>query len=140
MTRVLAAGGLVFNENNELLLIFRYGKWDLPKGHFEPPETLDTCALREVREETGIKELTIISFVGITEHGYFDNKLNIDALKETHWFSMRASRRDELFPQLQEGIEWLRWVTVGELPQYLRNSYENIRQIVEKCLLQRKIS
>lgn len=129
MTRVLAAGGLVFNENNELLLIFRYGKWDLPKGHFEPPETLDTCALREVREETGI-----------TEHGYFDNKLNIDAVKETHWFAMRASRREELFPQLQEGIEWLRWVTVGELSQYFRNSYENIRQIVEKCLLQLKIS
>ena len=134
MKKVLAAGGLVFNEAEELLLIFRYGKWDLPKGHFEKGETLESCALREVAEETGLKHLSIVSFIGVTEHHYFDNKLNADANKETHWFRMRTSQRDGLFPQLQEGIEWIRWVKADELSGFLVYSYENIREIIGKCL------
>jgi ADP-ribose pyrophosphatase YjhB (NUDIX family) len=132
--RVLAAGGIVFNDKGNLLLIYRYGKWDLPKGHFEKGETFESCALREVREETGLDELTITSFVGITEHQYFDKKFNSDAIKETHWFAMRTTRTDTLFPQIQEGIEWLRWVSPLDLPGYLRNSYDNIRDIINRCL------
>jgi len=49
----LPAGGLVTNENNELLMIFRRGKWDLPKGKADEGETVEACALREVEEETG---------------------------------------------------------------------------------------
>ena len=43
-TLILAAGGLVTNENNEILLIFRRGKWDLPKGKLEKGEKLEDCA------------------------------------------------------------------------------------------------
>ncbi|HVU55002.1 MAG TPA: NUDIX domain-containing protein [Puia sp.] len=134
MKKILAAGGLVFDEAEELLLIFRYGKWDLPKGHFEKGETLESCALREVAEETGLKSLSITGFIGTTEHHYYDNKLKADAVKETHWFRMRASRQDALFPQLQESIEWIRWVSPDELPKFLVNSYDNIREIIGKCL------
>ncbi|WP_431213755.1 NUDIX hydrolase [Puia sp. P3] len=126
--------GLVFNFEDQLLLIFRHGKWDLPKGHFEKGETLESCAIREVKEETGLKEVTITSFIGVTEHTYFDNKLNSDAIKEVHWYVMRAAQRSGLFPQLQEGIEWLRWVSRGELSGYLKNSYDNIREIVGKAI------
>jgi hypothetical protein len=35
MKTIIAAGGLVFNELNELLMIFRRGKWDLPKGKLD---------------------------------------------------------------------------------------------------------
>ena len=59
MKRVLAAGGIVINRFNEVLLIYRRTMWDLPKGHIEKNETPETCALREVSEETGLKKLQI---------------------------------------------------------------------------------
>ena len=32
---IIAAGGVVYNSNDEILVIFRNGKWDLPKGKLE---------------------------------------------------------------------------------------------------------
>ena len=55
-----AAGGLVYNLDNQLLMIFRNGKWDLPKGKLNPGEIIRQCAIREVKEECGINNLTII--------------------------------------------------------------------------------
>ena len=54
---VKAAGGLVINKSGEVLLIFRRGKWDLPKGKLDDNESLVECAVREVQEETGLKNL-----------------------------------------------------------------------------------
>ena len=50
--------------------MFRRGKWDLPKGKLDPGETLEACALREVREETGVGQLELIKFLLVTEHEY----------------------------------------------------------------------
>ena len=44
------------------VFIFRRGKWDLPKGKSDIGETNKQTALREVIEETGIKELVIKNF------------------------------------------------------------------------------
>src|ERR1700730_7271010 len=53
---ILAAGGLVMDQHKQVLLIHRKGKWDLPKGKLDKKESLEACALREVKEETGLKE------------------------------------------------------------------------------------
>jgi hypothetical protein len=50
---IQASGGIVFNQKNEILLIKRLGKWDLPKGKIKKSETLEECAIREIEEETG---------------------------------------------------------------------------------------
>lgn len=133
MKRVPAAGGLVFNNRHQLLLIYRHDKWDLPKGHVETGETFEECALREVCEETGLKDLRLEHFIGTTEHEYYDSYLSSDAVKEVHWYAMRSAGKN-MFPQIQEGIEWLRWVERDEIDNYLYNSYNNIREIVAKCL------
>lgn len=133
MKKVIAAGGLVFNTQQELLLIYRYGKWDLPKGHLEKGETLEQCALREVAEETGLEDLAISHTLGITEHTYFDKWLNSDAIKEVHWYTMITFSRTT-FPQLQEGIEWIRWVAKDDLGSFLYSSYPNIREITLKAM------
>ena len=134
MKRVIAAGGLVFNDQQELLMIFRYGKWDLPKGHLEKSQTLEQCAIREVSEETALQDLRITRSIGVTEHEYYDRWLSSDAIKEVHWYAMHTDG-GELFPQIQEGIEWIRWVAPQELDQYLYNSYHNLRQIIAKALV-----
>ena len=56
---IIAAGGLVLNEKNELLMIFRRGFWDLPKGKVDEGETLEQCAVREVKEETGLQNIRL---------------------------------------------------------------------------------
>ena len=51
----MRAGSLVINEKKELLLIYRKGKWDFPKGKVEKNEKKKTGALREASEETGLE-------------------------------------------------------------------------------------
>ncbi len=58
---IRAAGGVVFRKSRfgetEIAVIHRpaYDDWTLPKGKMEPDETPEDCALREVREETGLR-------------------------------------------------------------------------------------
>ncbi|WP_156522579.1 NUDIX hydrolase [Arachidicoccus ginsenosidimutans] len=129
---IVAAGGLVFNGNNELLMIFRRGFWDLPKGKLDEGEAIESCALREVEEETGLTNIQLEELIGITYHDYFDKWTNRDVRKETHWFKMFVSGSPELTPQTEEDIEKAEWATTEEVAAHLQNSYPNIVEIVNK--------
>lgn len=124
---VFAAGGIVENENKELLFMFRNGYWDLPKGHWESGESLPFTAKREVMEETGIKDLEIIDFVGISFHTY--NMYGRHEIKHTYWYKMKTSSKEKLLPQTEEGIKELRWIKQEDLGEVLKQSYPNIRNI-----------
>jgi len=126
----MAAGGLVFNEKNELLMIFRRGKWDLPKGKTEANETPEMSAIREVQEETGLQNLSIRYFSGITHHEYFDPYIHEQVLKETQWFVMSATINEKLIPQTEEDITAIKWADDTDLIDMLKNTYPNIRQII----------
>lgn len=128
--KIIAAGGLVFNDDDELLMIFRRNKWDLPKGKLDGDESIEQCALREVKEETGLKNLQLEKFINITLHEYFDQFSNEEVVKETHWFKMLASNNQQLIPQTDEGIEEIEWVNEEDLAVKLRNSYANIIEII----------
>ena len=128
---ITAAGGLVQNSNGEFLLMFRRGFWDLPKGKLDAGESIPDCAVREVREETGLQSLELGPFICTTTHPYFDTWLNKDVVKQTHWFSMLSLANDKLVPQTEEDIEKLVWVTVPELPEYFNNTYPTIRAVFE---------
>ena len=130
MKKIIAAGGLVFNDNDELLMIFRRKKWDLPKGKLDEGESIEACALREVQEETGLKKLNLEKFINKTLHKYTDQYLNEEVLKETHWFKMHAPNNQQLIPQVIEGIEKIEWVNNKDLDEKLQNSYANILEII----------
>ena len=120
------------NDAGMLLMMFRRGKWDLPKGKLDDGEQIEDCALREVKEETGVKRLRIIKFLGITYHEYFDPHLKEDVIKETHWFRMLAKGKQKLVPQYDEDIEKIEWVDEESLPEKLNNSYPNIIDIIRR--------
>lgn len=132
-TRIVAGGGLVLNEAGELLLIFRRGKWDLPKGKLDEGETIEECAVREVMEETGLTGITRGELIGISYHDYFDTYIGRDVTKETHWFAMQASGQQVLVPQTEEDIEEIKWVQGKALAACLENSYDTVIAIIQKA-------
>ena len=84
-----AAGGVVFNEDGAILMIFRRGKWDLAKGKLDKGETIETCAVREVSEETGLQHLTLEEKICDTYHIYVQN--NEQLIKRTAWYKMKGT-------------------------------------------------
>jgi 8-oxo-dGTP pyrophosphatase MutT (NUDIX family) len=125
---VTAAGGVVVNENNEVLLIFRRGKWDLPKGKVEDNEPLELCAEREVKEETGLKTLRLQRSLITTYHTYTDKGESV--IKDTHWFLYKGNAKEKLEPQTEEDIMKIEWVAAGNLAKYTNNTYQLIREVL----------
>lgn len=123
-----AAGGVVKNETGEVLFIFRKGKWDLPKGKNDGDEDAKECALREVKEETGLINVKAGKLLCTTYHVYHEFGKHI--LKETHWFNMEASSQQQLIPQQDEGIEKIEWVNNNGIKEKLKNSYALITDVL----------
>lgn len=123
-----AAGGLVRNSEGDLLMIYRFQKWDLPKGKLEADESPSEGALREVQEECGLNSLTIDSELTATFHIY-EQKGQIH-LKKTHWFSMKAAKVEQLTPQVEEGIEEVKWMNSKELQIATANTYASLKDLL----------
>ena len=102
-----AAGGLVFNEKKEILVMFRRGLWDLPKGKIDEGETPEIAAIREVIEETGLVNVVIELFFKKTYHTYTLKEKRI--LKRTYWYLMQTTDT-KLTPQTEEDIEIVQFV------------------------------
>lgn len=136
-TQIKAAGGLLINpvEDSdfiEVLLIFRNGVWDLPKGKLEEGESIPKCAVREVSEEVGSPvEPHILADLGTTRHTYTVDDHLIE--KETFWFLMHLQDHlDEFTPQTSEGITDVRWVPAKEAISKV--GFQNLEQVVRRFL------
>jgi len=125
---IVAAGGIVKNEKEEILMIFRRGKWDMPKGKLDKGESIETCAVREVEEETGILDTKLLSPLTKTYHVYDEFGKHI--LKESHWFSMFSPGQQKLIPQLSEQITAIEWTDKKRRKQLLEECYPLIRDLL----------
>lgn len=128
-TLVKAGGGFVLNENKEVLMMFRRGKWDLPKGKKDKKESFEECAIRETEEETGLKKIRLISPLTATYHTYHEGTRYI--IKETKWFRMEVSGQQQLIPQTEEQITKLEWVEKNELKRYKQNSFPSVIDVLD---------
>jgi 8-oxo-dGTP pyrophosphatase MutT (NUDIX family) len=127
---IKAGGGLVINPFGKVLLIFRRGVWDLPKGKQDPGETLAQTALREVREETGVPDLKIVEKLDNGYHCYMMSKQR--TLKRTRWYLMQTTSPDQLVLQKEEGIQDAAWFDPKELPKLTMPMYNNIRDVLSR--------
>lgn len=130
---VEAAGGLVQNEAGDWLFIYRNEMWDLPKGKLEKGESIEECAVREVAEECGIEEPTIICPLSTTYHTYPLKGKRI--LKPTYWYLMKSSDTSELVPQTEEGILEVKWVSTKEAKELAKGSFGSIQEVVKEGLI-----
>jgi 8-oxo-dGTP pyrophosphatase MutT (NUDIX family) len=129
---VEAAGGIVYNENHEILFIKRLGKWDLPKGKVEKGESMDQAALREVEEETGLGELILDKFINNTFHIYIERN-GEKVLKTTYWYKMYYFGIGEAIPQIEEGITEVVWKDRPEIERdVLPLTFRNIQLILQE--------
>ena len=126
-----SAGGLVCNDDNCILMIFKRGKWDLPKGRVEG-DNHQAAALREVKEETGlnINKLVITGMLVPTWHT--TTHASQKYLKKTYWYLMHYNGHfDDVNPQVEEGIIECRWVHLCDLGQYREKIHPRINYLVE---------
>ena len=129
--QILAAGGLVTNPQGEILWIFRRGFWDLPKGKLDEGETIQSCAIREVQEETGIQNIQLHELLNFTNHLYFDTYLNEEVVKRTYWFHMTIASAQDGTPQSSEDIEKIEWHSLATAKKCLEQTYPTILEVVE---------
>lgn len=128
---VKAAGGVVVKDD-KILMIYRLGKWDLPKGKLRKLEDKREGAIREVGEECNI-EVEIQGGLLNTWHSYAykGNKI----LKKTTWYLMSCTDHSLMKPQAEEFIEEVRFMTVEEVKEVLPDTYASIRFVLT-CFLQ----
>jgi 8-oxo-dGTP diphosphatase len=122
--QVRAAGGVVVRGDGRIAVIHRprYDDWSLPKGKLDAGETFEIGALREVREETGIRG-RILGELPATE--YVDRK---GRDKVVRWYRMDLDGEPDAFAPNDE-VDELRWLTPAEARDLL--SYEHDRALVE---------
>lgn len=130
-----AAGGVVW-QAGKCLFIFRHKRWDLPKGKIEAGEMPDLAALREVEEECGINGLQLGDFLAFSYHTYrFQGQM---MLKRTHWYHMESAFDGQLVPQIEEGIEEVRWIGPESFEQLVYpNTYLSIAELLRHGVLPR---
>ncbi len=101
----LGAGGVVFNERREVLLLRdRMGFWVFPKGHLEEGEGLLEAAVREVYEETGIRPEVLLPLYPTR----YVNPKGVE--REVHWFLMRGQGE----PRWEKGMTGAGWFSPEE--------------------------
>lgn len=113
-----------------LVKIKRHHTLMLPKGHVEKGETLEEAALREVKEETGLRKARIISRLG------FFKRLDIPTrteMKTIHVFLMigegRINRNKADWFSLSEGIKRL---YAEPDKRFVKSHLKKIKKLVDK--------
>ncbi|GAB3815482.1 NUDIX hydrolase [Pontibacter rugosus] len=127
---VKAAGGLVIKDG-KILMMYRLGVWDLPKGKLEKKEEVEAGALREVEEECGI-QVEVLDKLPKTWHSYAFKGKKI--LKKTSWFLMNCTDDSLMKPQAEEFIEEVRWMTPEEVLEVLPKAYTSIAFVIRHYL------
>ena len=67
-----SSGGIVVRNEGDFFVVLlikdRFGHWSWPKGHIDKGESTVNAAIREIREETGLKKVTLVKKIGKTQY------------------------------------------------------------------------
>lgn len=115
------AGGVVLNKNGDVLVVSQRGdSWALPKGHLDEGEDALTAARREIEEESGVSNLTLVTELGTYERhkigkgGVGEDKSEL----KRYTFFLFTTNEMELAPSDPHNPE-ARWVARDEVARLL---------------------
>ncbi|MDE2180312.1 MAG: NUDIX domain-containing protein [candidate division NC10 bacterium] len=135
MAREISAGVILFRrapEPHYLLLHYESGHWDFPKGHIEPGEDAQQTARRELKEETGISEVSFL--VGYKQTlRYFFRQKGIGIFKIVIYFLAETDQSEVSLSHEHIGFDWLpydlamRRLTFKNSQDLLAKAHEHLR-------------
>ena len=124
MTHHISCGGILLNyDATKVCLIYKKGRdeWLIPKGHWEEGESYVQTAVREVEEETGVRNGTVIDPERYQTIEYsFEDSEGRKNLKTVYFYLLRAES-EELTQTQEQGNEGLsaEWVEVDRVVDVL---------------------
>lgn len=126
-----SCGTVVYHKKNDeyefLLLHYPEGHWDFPKGHVEEGESEKETALRELEEETGIKNGTIREGFRDQMH-YFFTQENELVSKTVIFFLVEASDKDVELSFEHKNFVWLPYEEA-----FKKMTFKNAKEILKKA-------
>ena len=130
--KIYTSGGLVI-KNNKILFIKKNGIWDLPKGKIEKGHKKKQTAIKEISEETGLNEESLIVLKKLVPTFYHKtiNKQNI--IKKTDWYLVEfiGDLTQQLIPDKNEGITHCKWFKNTEIEKVKTNCHIWIQYLLK---------
>jgi len=114
------AGGIIINQLNKIAIVNQnYDSWSLPKGHIDKGETAIDAAIREIYEETGIINPTLIKKVGVYERYRIglDGNDDLSELKRIHIFLFKSTQK--ILKPIDKNNPEAKWIDIKEVENYL---------------------
>jgi 8-oxo-dGTP pyrophosphatase MutT (NUDIX family) len=133
-----SSGGLVFRRvGHQALLGFikdSYGKWTFPKGHLEKGESSSQAALRETREEMGLRKVRIAAFLGSISIRFKDRYRHVGQIihKRIDFYLMETAPEERGIPQKDEGIKAIKWLPLNRAERFA--GYKNVQPIIRRAI------
>ena len=136
IVREPTSGGIIFRltkdkKDIEILLIQdSKGRWTIPKGHIEPGETAKMTARREIEEETGLKNVNILTWLGKIHFKY--RRADKSVLMTTQIYLVEAMDTHEtpIGEKWMKGIQWFPFADALDLIEY--DDIEKLMLIAKK--------
>lgn len=131
IVREPTSGGIIFRlskdkKDIEILLIQdSKERWTIPKGHIEPGETAKITAKREIEEETGLKNVQVLTWLGKIHFKY--RRLDKLVLMTTQVYLVEALDAHET-PMKEKWMKGIKWFSFNDALQAIE--YEDIEKLM----------
>ena len=119
MIKTESAGGIVLNDNNVLVISQHGTSWSLPKGHIESGESKVDAAMREIKEESGIHNITLVRELGKYQRYRIskDSKEDVSELKTIYMFLFET--KEKILKPIDPENPEAKWVPRNKVAELL---------------------
>lgn len=131
IVREPTSGGIIFRSSKDqkdievLLIQDSKDRWTIPKGHIEPGETAKMTAKREIEEETGLRNVEVLSWLGKIHFKY--RRLDKLVLMTTQVYLVEAMDFDET-PMKEKWMKGIKWFSFNDALEAIE--YEDIEKLM----------